>query len=70
MNEEDELDDEEENVLLQFCFGELYGPNYGVRTIIEFDEIGDCDEEGVDCDSLDEIEVGDEQPLQEEENGN
>ena len=42
------MDDEEENALLQYCFGDIYGENYGFRTVIEFDE--ECEEGEVDCD--------------------
>ena len=46
---EDDFDDQEEdddefdtNVLTDFCFGDIYGPNYGIRTFLEFEE--ECDE--------------------------
>ena len=58
MDGEEEVDEEEENVLLQYCFGDIYGENYGFRTVVDFDEI--C-EEGVDCDlNLDEGNVSSE----------
>ena len=41
---EDSFDDIDNNPLLRYCFGELYGENYGVRTLLEYDEectIGD-----------------------------
>ena len=45
---EEDLDESEANVLLEFCFADLYGANYGFRTIIEYDE--ECIE-GVTCDA-------------------
>ena len=30
--------DEEPNVLLEFCFPDIYGPNFGFSTLIEFEE--------------------------------
>ena len=41
-----EEDDSETNVLTDYCFGDIYGPNYGIRTFIEFEE--EC-EEGSTC---------------------
>ena len=53
LENEDDLDDQEEtddefdtNVLTDFCFGDIYGPNYGIRTFLEFEE--EC-EEGSTC---------------------
>ena len=38
-----ETDDEiETNVLTDYCFGEVHGANYGIRTFLEFEE--ECDE--------------------------
>ena len=44
--DDDELveeDDFETNVLTDYCFGDIYGPNYGIRTFIEFEE--ECEED-------------------------
>ena len=38
-----EEDDSETNVLTDYCFGDIYGPNYGIRTFIEFEE--ECEED-------------------------
>ena len=35
-------DETETNILTDYCFGEIYGPNYGIRTLLEFEE--ECDE--------------------------
>ena len=45
---EDEEGDEdsEDNVLINYCFGPINGPNYGVRTLITYEE--QC-EEGTTC---------------------
>ena len=45
------LNDEEVNPLLAYCYEELYGENYGFRTVIEFDN--ECIEE-IDCNDEDE----------------
>ena len=45
-DEFDQENDSETNVLTDYCFGEIYGPNYGIRTFIEFEE--EC-EEGSTC---------------------
>ena len=42
----EEENDSESNVLIDYCFGQIYGPNYGIRTLLEFEE--EC-EEGVTC---------------------
>ena len=42
---EDE-NDSENNILIDYCYGEIYGPNYGIRTLLEYEE--EC-EEGVNC---------------------
>ena len=39
-------EDSEDNVLINYCFGPIMGPNYGVRTLIEYEE--EC-EEGTTC---------------------
>ena len=42
---EDEFEDEiefENNVLINYCFDEIYGPNYGIRTLLEYEE--ECEE--------------------------
>ena len=49
MNNEEDLDQEEENALLRYCFADIYGPNFGFRTLVEFNEV--C-EEGQSCDDL------------------
>ena len=33
---EEEDDDSGNNILVDYCFGEIYGPNYGIRTLLEF----------------------------------
>ena len=53
---EEEDDDSGNNILVDYCFGEIYGPNYGIRTLLEFEE--EC-EEGVDC--AEDIDVNDEE---------
>ena len=45
-DEFDQENDSETNLLTDYCFGEIYGPNYGIRTFIEFEE--EC-EEGSTC---------------------
>ena len=42
----EEENDSENNILIDYCFGQIYGPNYGIRTLLEFEE--EC-EEGVTC---------------------
>ena len=49
LNNEEDLDQEEENALLRYCFADIYGPNFGFRTLVEFNEV--C-EEGQGCDDL------------------
>ena len=49
LNNEEDLDQEEENALLWYCFADIYGPNFGFRTLVEFNEV--C-EEGQSCDDL------------------
>ena len=42
-DDQSEDDDEiETNILTEYCFGEIYGPNYGIRTLLEFEE--ECNE--------------------------
>ena len=50
VDEEEDLDESEENALLQYCFEDLYGANYGFRTLVAYDEAYECIE-GVTCDS-------------------
>ena len=42
LDEEEDLDEGEENALLRYCFEDIYGPNFGFRTLVEFDEV--CEE--------------------------
>ena len=44
--QEEDDDDFDTNILTDFCFGDIYGPNYGIRTFLEFEE--EC-EEGSTC---------------------
>lgn len=67
MDDEEVLDEEEENALVQYCFSDLYGPNFGFRTRVDFEE--QC-EVGVDCESnLEEDENDDEEQSFAEEKG-
>ena len=45
-DEEEEDEDVDTNILVDFCFGEIYGKNYGIRTFLEYEE--EC-QEGVTC---------------------
>ena len=49
MNDQEDLEQDEENALLRYCFADIYGPNFGFRTLVEFNEV--C-EEGQSCDDL------------------
>ena len=42
-DEDDEIDEEEENVLNQYCFEDLYGPNFGFRSLLEYEK--ECEED-------------------------
>ena len=42
-DEDDEIDEEEENVLNQYCFEDLYGPNFGFRSLLEYET--ECEED-------------------------
>ena len=53
MDDEEDLNEADENVLLRYCFVDIYGPNFGFRTLIEVAEV--C-EEGRICDKLGRIE--------------
>ena len=53
------MNDEEDNPLLLYCYEELYGNNYGFRTVIEFDDECIADEEET-CDE-------DEEPITDDE---
>ena len=44
---EKEQDSSEDNILVNYCFGEILGPNYGIRTLLEYEE--EC-VEGETCD--------------------
>ena len=52
------FDDEVDNPLLSYCFEELYGNNYGVRSFIEFEDT--CNEDVEDC-------LADEEPIANED---
>jgi hypothetical protein len=52
MNTDDTLNDEEVNPLLLYCYSELYGSNYGYRTVIQFDN--ECFED-LDCEDDEEL---------------
>ena len=45
-DQEEDGDDMDTNILTDFCFGDIYGPNYGIRTFLEFED--EC-EEGSTC---------------------
>ena len=47
-DDDEDVDESEQNALLQYCFADLYGANYGFRTLLEYDE--ECTE-GATCDS-------------------
>ena len=38
VDDDDSFDDFDDNPLLQYCFSEHYGDNFGVRTLMEYDE--------------------------------
>ena len=46
LEQEEEQVSSEDNILVNYCFGEILGPNYGIRTLLEYEE--EC-EEGVTC---------------------
>ena len=35
---EDNIDSQEYNVFLEYCFPDIYGPNFGFSTLIEFED--------------------------------
>ena len=55
LEDEEDLNEEEENALLRYCFADIYGPNFGFRTLVEFSEVCE-DDEGRSCDNLQSIE--------------
>ena len=55
MDDEEDLDEEEENALLRYCFADIYGPNFGFRTLVEFSEVCE-DEEGRSCDNSESLD--------------
>ena len=42
----EEMKDTSTNILVDYCFGEIFGKNYGIRTFLEYEE--EC-EEGLTC---------------------
>ena len=48
IDDEEDFDEFEPNVLLQYCFPDVYGPNYGFRTLLSYED--EC-EVGESCDS-------------------
>ena len=42
-DEDDEIDEDKENVLNQYCFEDLYGPNFGFRSLLEYEK--ECEED-------------------------
>ena len=38
LEDDESFDDSDDNPLLQYCFSEHYGDNFGVRTLMEYDE--------------------------------
>ena len=38
VDDDDSFDDFDDSPLLQYCFSEHYGDNYGFRTLLEYDE--------------------------------
>ena len=55
LDDDEDPDEEEENALLRYCFADIYGPNFGFRTLVEFSEVCE-DDEGRSCDNLQSIE--------------
>ena len=41
--DDDEIDNDEENVLNQYCFEDLYGANFGFRSLLEYEK--ECEED-------------------------
>ena len=50
-SQQEDKDDFDTNILTDFCFGDIYGPNYGIRTFLEFEE--ECDEESTCAEDID-----------------
>ena len=42
LDQEEDEEPSEDNLLVEYCFGGIMGPNYGVRTLLEYEE--ECDE--------------------------
>ena len=42
----DSRDDEDENLLNNYCFEDLYGPKFGLRSLLDYEKV--C-EEGSEC---------------------
>ena len=51
---EADLDSQEYNVFLEYCFPDIYGPNFGYSTLIEFEDeciVGEtCTDDGESID--------------------
>ena len=47
-DEEEEEEPSENDLLVNYCFGPIMGPHFGVRTLLEYEE--QC-EEGISCES-------------------
>ena len=43
---DDLRDDEDENILNKYCFEDLYGPKFGLRSLLDYEKV--C-EEGSEC---------------------
>jgi len=46
LDQEEEQGPSDDNILVNYCFGEINGPHFGVRTLIEYEE--EC-VEGLTC---------------------
>ena len=46
LDQDEEQGPSDDNILIDYCFGEINGPNFGIRTLIEYEE--EC-EEGATC---------------------
>ena len=56
LDQEEEQGPSEDNFLVKYCFGAIFGPNYGLRTLLEYEE--EC-QEGFSCETDIENETGD-----------
>ena len=54
VNDEEEDDETEVNALVEYCWGEIYGKNYGIRTLLEYEQ--EC-ENAATCNEDNDINV-------------